>query len=355
MVETIQFRGAPVPSEGKPFEITQNNFTLPSIKPDEYLVKVTHSGLCGSDLMMTRLGAVLGHEGVGTIVECGTSATLYKPGDVVGWGPMSSTCGSCDPCMLGKDAYCLHPSQYGSHGHDTHGSLCSYAVRKEQWLFGIPKGMSGEDAAPLMCAGGTVWTALVTYCKPYDRVGIVSLGGLGHLAVQFAAKMGCEVVVFSSNPTKRSEALSFNASEFYAINGGTSDLSLAGLGMEKPIDRLILTSPNGITGEGGGSLSEKLGMFYGILSMNSTIIPLYVDQGQMTMPCFPTMMRGMQIVGSCICSRFMQKKMIEFAARHKIHCVVEKFPMTVDGITEAIKRMQEGKIRYRGIIAWEYN
>ncbi|KAK7472185.1 hypothetical protein VKT23_000307 [Stygiomarasmius scandens] len=351
MVESIQFRGSTTPSSGKEFEIIQSTSQLPPLKPDEYLIKVTHSGLCGSDLMMTRLGAVLGHEGVGTIVQCGTSTKIFKSGDIVGWGPMNSSCGSCEPCLLGKDAYCTSPSQYGSHDHDVHGSLCSYAVRREQWLFGIPEGLSAEDAAPLMCGGATVWVALVTYCKPYDRVGIVSLGGLGHLAVQFAAKMGCEVVVFSSSENKREEALALGASEFYPIKG-VEDLTT--LGMRKPIDRLLVTSGSGITPQ-GTTLSANMGMFYPILSSNATIIPVYVDMGPLSVPCFPTVLKGIRIVGSCICDRFLQKKVLEFAARNKIHCIVEKFPMTPEGITEAIKRLKDGKMRYRGVIAWEYN
>ncbi|EEB99939.1 hypothetical protein MPER_00249, partial [Moniliophthora perniciosa FA553] len=99
------------------------------------------------------------------------------------------------------------------------GSFSNLSIRKEEWLFVIPDGLSSEHAAPLMCAGATVFTPIIDHVKPIDRIGIVGIGGLGHLAIQFAAKMGCDVVVFSSSESKRKEALALGASEFYATKG----------------------------------------------------------------------------------------------------------------------------------------
>lgn len=141
--------------------------------------------------------------------------------------------------------------------------------------------------------GGTVWTPLIEQCKPYDRVGIVGIGGLGHLAIQFAAKMGCDVVVFSATENKCEEAKELGASEFYATKG-VSDYST--LGVSKPIDRLIITS----------SAKFDLGIFYPILARNATIVPLSVGGGDLTAPYMPTVVLGHQIVGSCICSRLPQ-------------------------------------------------
>ncbi|EMR66528.1 putative nadp-dependent alcohol dehydrogenase protein [Eutypa lata UCREL1] len=266
MVNAIQFRGSP---SGK---VLQATFALPAVKPDEVLVKVTHSG-------------------IGIIEEVGSASSLFKVGDRVGWAVVNSSCGHCELCMVGKDAYCPNASQYSAHDFDVHGSVCNYVVRKEQWIFRIPDALSSEDAAPLMCGGGTVWVPLIEYCKPYERVGIVGIGGLGHLAIQFAAKMGCDVVVFSSTEDKREEAKGLGASEFYATKG-VSDYST--LGVPKPIDRLLITS----------SAKFDLGIFYPILAKNATILPLSVDGGNLTAPYMPTVFNGHQIVGSCICSRF---------------------------------------------------
>ncbi|OOF98236.1 hypothetical protein ASPCADRAFT_164643 [Aspergillus carbonarius ITEM 5010] len=333
MVQATQFRGS---SSGK---IVQTTAELPDIKPDEVLVKVTDSGLCGSDLHFLKVPLVLGHEGVGIVERIGSACSQLKVGDRVGWGPIYSTCDACDMCLTGRDAYCSSAKMYGVEGYDTQGSICSHAVRKEQWLFKVPDSISSADAAPLMCGGGTVWVPLVEQCKTYERVGIVGIGGLGHLAIQFAAKMGCDVVVFSSTEDKREEALSLGANEFYATKG-VSDY--ANLGVTKPIDRLLITT----------SAKFNLGLFYPVLARNASIIPLSVDSGDLTAPYMPTVGAGHRIVGSCVSSRFPQNKMIDFAARHKISSIVERYPMTLEGVTEAVDRLQSGKMRYRGVISW---
>ncbi|KAL2844347.1 NADP-dependent alcohol dehydrogenase [Aspergillus pseudoustus] len=335
MVTATQFRGS------ESGDVVQASFTLPELQPDEVLVKVTHSGLCGSDIHMIKLPLVLGHEGIGIIEKTGPACKTLKPGDRVGWGPINATCGDCEMCMAGKDAYCPNAKTYGFEGYDTQGSVTSHAVRKEQWLFKIPEGIASEDAAPLMCGGGTVWVPLVEQCKPYERVGIVGIGGLGHMAIQFAAKMGCDVVVFSSTEDKREEALRLGASEFYATKG-VSDFKT--LNLPKPIDRLIITT----------SAQVNLGLYYEILTKNATILPLSVDYGELVLPYMPTVLHGQRVVGSCVCSRLPQAKMLDFAARHKISCMVEKYPMTVDGVSKAVNRLKDGKMRYRAVLGWEY-
>ncbi|OJJ88327.1 uncharacterized protein ASPGLDRAFT_71408 [Aspergillus glaucus CBS 516.65] len=274
MVQAIQFRGSP---SG---EVIQKTSELLDIQPDEVQVKITHSG------------------------------------DRVGWGPASSTCGNCDMCTTGKDAYCFNAKYYGFHDFKINGSVCSHDVRKEQWLFKIPDAISSLDAAPLMCGGGTVWVPLIEHCKAYERVGIIGIGGLGHLAIQFAAKMGCDVVVFSSTEDKREEALKLGASEFYATKGISNY----------------------------AQLNFNLDLFYPVLARNATILPLSVDGGDLTAPYMPTAMFGNSIVGSCIYSRYPQNKMLDFAARHRIYSIVEKYPMTLEGVTEAANRLRDGKM-----------
>ncbi|KAL3492313.1 NADP-dependent alcohol dehydrogenase [Aspergillus germanicus] len=313
MVTATQFRGS------ESGDVVQTTFTLPDIQPDEVLVRVTHSGLCGSDIHMIKLPLVLGHEGIGIIEQTGSACTTLKPGDRVGWGPINATCGNCEMCMAGKDAYCAHAKTYGFEGYDTQGSVTSHAVRKEQWLFRIPDGVKSEDAAPLM----------------------FGIGGLGHLAIQFAAKMGCDVVVFSSTENKRAEALKLGASEFYATKG-VSDFKE--LNLPKSIDRLIVTT----------SAQVNLGAYYEILAKNATILPLSVDYGELVLPYMPTVLYGQRVVGSCVCSRLPQTKMLDFAARHKISCIVEKCPMTLDGVSRAVNRLRDGQMRYRAVIGWEY-
>ncbi|KAL3246584.1 hypothetical protein ABHI18_012668 [Aspergillus niger] len=287
MVQAMQFRGS---ASGK---VVRTTAELPDAGPDEVLVKVTDSGLCGSDLHFLRVLLVLGHEGIGIVEEFGSACSQLKVGDRVGWGLLNSTCASCDMCMTGRDPYCPNAKTYGAEGYDTHDSICSHTVCKEQWLFKIPDNMSSVDAAPLMCGGGTVWVPLVEQCKSYERVGIVGIGGLGHLAIQFAAIMECDVIIFSSTEDKRDEALKLENNKFYA----TKEISdYASLGVTKPVDRLLITA----------SAKFNLGLFCPILACNASIIPLSVDYGDLTAPYLPTVVQGNRIVGSYISSRYPQ-------------------------------------------------
>ncbi|THV05113.1 NADP-dependent alcohol dehydrogenase [Dendrothele bispora CBS 962.96] len=331
--KAIQFRGS---SSG---EVVQKTHVHEPPKPDEVVVRVTHSGLCGTDLHYIDHDVVLGHEGIGIVQEVGSACKDLKVGDRVGWGYPHSTCGSCDACLTGNESYCPNAEMYGEAAYDQ-GSLSSLVVRKEQWLFKIPDSMSSEDAAPFMCGGATVWTPLIDFAKPYDRIGIVGIGGLGHLAIQFAAKTGCDVVVFSGSDDKREEAMKLGAREFYATKGVTDYTSF---GM-KPIDRLFITT----------SAKLDLSLFYSILNPQATVLPLTVSGGDLTAPYLPTVLRGYKIVGSKLATRFMQKKMLEFADRNEIHAMVEKYPMTLESVTKALRRLQDGKMRYRGVVSWEY-
>lgn len=160
MVQAMQFRGS---ASGK---VVRTTAELPDAGPDEVLVKVTDSGLCGSDLHSLRVLLVLGHEGgysidvkvfadhstgIGIVEEFGSACSQLKVGDRDGWGLLNSTCASCDMCITGRDPYCPNAKTYGAEGYDTHDSICSHTVCKEQWLFKIPDIMSSVDAAPLMC------------------------------------------------------------------------------------------------------------------------------------------------------------------------------------------------------------
>jgi len=138
--------------------------------------------------------------------------------------------------ILGWDVYCVNRKEFISHDRDL-GSFGSHVVWDADALFILPEGLDSEHAGPLMCGGATVWSALSTYnVRPTDRVGIIGIGGLGHLAIQFASAMGCDVISFSSTESKRKEALAFGAHEFHATKG------LKDLKHVKPLDVLLVTT-----------------------------------------------------------------------------------------------------------------
>lgn len=217
--------------------IVKSTTTKGELNGDEVLVRVTCSGVCGTDDHYRTQDMVLGHEGAGVVERTGPGVKSLKEGMRVGWGYQHDCCGQCELCLSGRETYCRERKMYGSADKDQ-GSFASHAVWKEQFLFKIPEGLSDEVAAPLMCGGATVFNIFEAYeIRPTSRVGIVGIGGLGHLAIQFAAKQGMDVVVFSGTESKREEAMKLGAKEFYA----TKDAKKLKLDGGK-IDHLLVTT-----------------------------------------------------------------------------------------------------------------
>jgi D-arabinose 1-dehydrogenase-like Zn-dependent alcohol dehydrogenase len=215
------------------------------------------------------------------------------------------------------------------------GSLATYAVWKADFLFAIPDAIESEDAAPLMCGGATVFNALQLYgVRSTDRVGIVGVGGLGHLAIQFAAAMGCEVVVFSGTDSKKEESIKLGAKEFYATKG------LKELNVE-PLDHLLVCT----------SVQPDWSMYLPIMAPSGTVYPLSVSGGDLKLPYMPVLLAGLKIQGSLVAARQIHRQMLEFAAVHHIRPIIERFPMNVQGVEQAFKKLEEGNMRYRGVIA----
>ncbi len=160
---------------------------------------------------------VLGHEGVGVVVEVGPQVQYLKKGQRVGWGYQHDSCGHCSECLSGQEVFCSKRAMYGDNNRDQ-GSFATHAVWREAFLFEIPDEISSENAAPLQCGGATVFTAL-SNASPSETVGIMGVGGLGHLAIQFAAKMGRRVVVISGSDRKREQAMKLGAHKFVTLGG----------------------------------------------------------------------------------------------------------------------------------------
>ena len=223
---------------------------------------------------------------------------------------------------------------YGSADLDQ-GSFSHYAIWKADYIFAIPDGMAREYAAPLMCGGATVFNALQSHgTKSTDRVGVIGIGGLGHLAIQFAAKMGCEVVVFSSTDNKKEEAMRLGATEFVTTKGAKE------LQVSRPIDQLLVTS----------SVQPDWNQFLPIMAPGATIFPLTVSMDDLKIPYMPILAGELKIQGSLVAARQVQREMLAFAAHHQIKPIIEQFPMTQEGITECLEKLGSGKMRYRGVV-----
>jgi len=229
-------------------DIVQAVTELPKLKDAQVLVEVRTAALCGTDLHYVGQDLAMGHEGAGIVMALGPKVrylVVYVhllqvqyvsltscSGDRVGFGWFQGGCGKCDECLVGEGPQCqVARSQFGSHP-PYRGAFGSHVIWEEDFLHLIPDGMALEDAPPFMCAGMTVFTPLARYgAKPTDRVGVVGIGALGHLAIQFASKMGCEVIAFSSTKSKEADARALGATHFIATKDKT-ELTLPGKGIK---------------------------------------------------------------------------------------------------------------------------
>ncbi|KAL4862497.1 hypothetical protein BDV12DRAFT_42813 [Aspergillus spectabilis] len=315
---------------GNPIQATT---TKPDELTDDYvLLKIIASGLCGTDLHYRRADMVLGHEGIGIVEALGPNTRYLKKGDRVGWGYEVDSCGHCIECLQGTETYCSERAMYSENNLDQ-GSFASHAIWREAFLHKIPDNLSDVAAAPLQCGGATVFMALQNI-RSTDTVGIIGIGGLGHLAIQFAAKMGCRVVVLSGSERKKEEALRLGAHEFIATKGATK------LSISTPISRLLVTA----------AVPPNWDLLLPILAPRAQIYPLTVAPGNFEIPYLTFILQGITVVGSMVPPRAIHRQMLEFAALHDIKPIVEVFPMTEEKITEAMNKLDRGEVNYRAVL-----
>jgi D-arabinose 1-dehydrogenase-like Zn-dependent alcohol dehydrogenase len=277
---------------------------------------------------------VLGHEGVGIVEKTGPDVKFLKRGDRVGWGYETDSCGLCIQCLSGNETFCAERAMYGEAGFDQ-GSFASGAIWREAFLHPIPDAISDTDAAPLQCGGATVYTALLG-AKPNETVGVLGVGGLGHLAIQYAAKMGCRVVVLSGAESKKEQAVQLGAHKFIAMKG----LDTSKLEDIWPISRLLVTT----------SAQPAWETLLALLAPRAKVYPLSVSSGNFVIPYMPLISKGIRVQGSLVATRAVHREMLAFAATHNVRPVVQTFPMTDKGVKDALDRLEQGKIHYRAVL-----
>ncbi|KAL3427771.1 alcohol dehydrogenase [Phlyctema vagabunda] len=326
--------------KGSPTEdIVEATTERAALSRNEVHIATTHSGVCGTDLFMRRRDMVLGHEGVGVVKAVGPEVRLLKIGDRVGWGHTTDSCGVCDKCRAGLYSGCPDPSMYSTSSFDT-GTFSTGVVVREPYLFRIPDQMKSADAAPMMCAGITVWDVLTQNgCKATDCVGVVGVGGLGHLAIQFAAKLGCQVVAFSGTAAKEEDAMALGAAHFVATKDQTE------LQLPRKVNHLIIT----------GLSMPDWDLFLPVMETGCTIYPLLATPASavFSLPHMPFSWQSIRIVYGQGSTATNCDQMLQFAAFHGIKPVIEKFPLTKDGVAESMDKLKEGKIRYRAVLYGE--
>jgi alcohol/geraniol dehydrogenase (NADP+) len=332
-----QIRAYALTKQGGAFE--RFDFDPGPLREDRVEVAVRYCGVCHSDLSMaknewgmTAYPFVPGHEVVGTITAVGDHVTTLKPGQTVGVGWFSGSCLKCRQCMSGDQNLCLTAEQtiVGRHGGFADRIRCQAA-----WVLPLPAGMDEAKAGPLFCGGVTVFNPLVQFgIRPTDRVGVIGIGGLGHLALKFLRAWGCEVVAFTSSESKRDEAMKLGAHRVI-ISRDDSQLNAA----KGSFDMILNTT--------GASLNWQL--YVECLVPRGRLHTVGAVPEPISLAAFPLILGQKSLSGSPLGSPVTAEKMLEFCSRHQIAPVTETFPLSK--INEAFKHLESGKARYRIVLA----
>ena len=315
------------------------------VRPNDVRIEIAFAGICHSDIHPARdeWGAanyplVPGHEIAGTVAEVGAEVTKYKVGDRVGVGCFIDSCRECENCKAGEEQYCLkgETGTYGGmqDGKPTDGGYSEQIVVDENYVLGIPEGISLEQAAPLLCAGITLYSPLKHWgAGPGKKVAIVGLGGLGHMGVKIAAALGAEVTVLSQSLKKQEDGLRFGAEHYYATSEPETFEKLAG-----QFDLIVNTV----------SATLDLDAYLGMLRVNGTLVEVGAPEQPMTEAAFSLITNRRSLAGSKIGGIRETQEMLDFCAEHHLGAEVEV--IGGDEIDEAYERVVGSDVRYRFVI-----
>ena len=306
--------------------------------PEEVEVRVTHCGICHSDLSMldnewgmTGYPFVPGHEAVGTVVALGEAAKGLKIGQWVGVGWSASSCLSCPECLSGNQHLCAK-TQGTIVGR--HGAFADRVRVQWPWARPLPAGLDMAKTGPLLCGGVTVFAPFqVFHISPTARVGVIGIGGLGHMALQFANKWGCEVHAFTTSDNKEAEARRLGAHFVHNTKRDGALKPLAG-----SLDLIISTINVPLDAP---ALLETLAPQGRLHVVGAVLKPLEV-------PAFGLITGQKSISGSPTGSPTTLDKMLAFSARHGVAPVTETFPLSK--VNDALERLRSGQARYRIVL-----
>lgn len=320
-------------------ELEPFTFKQPKLGENDVRVSVTHCGVCYTDIHaiddyfgLTEYPFVPGHEIVGRVSETGPAATGLKVGDRVGIGWQGRSCMRCEWCLGGEEHLCRDIKQAGT--WTPYGGFSSSVVADGRFAYPLPDAMPSEVGAVLMCAGIAVYSPLRSYAAgPSSKVGVIGVGGLGHLAIQFAHALGCEVTAISSSPAKRPEALALGADHFM-VAGDQAAIRR----MRFSFDLLLYT------GHGQTDWTSLL------LTIKNKGRLVMIGFSPVPVAFWPLdlVVHQQSITGSFLGSRAVMREMLGFAQARRINPRIEVMPMAQ--ANEAIRRVREGKARYRIVL-----
>ncbi|MBT3174805.1 MAG: NAD(P)-dependent alcohol dehydrogenase [Lentimicrobiaceae bacterium] len=319
-------------------KLKEYSFDNGDLGPEEVDIKVAYCGICHSDLSMinndwgmTQFPLVPGHEIVGEVVAAGDTVKNIKVGDKVGLGWLSESCMSCEQCMKGNHHLCAK-SQATIVGRK--GGFADYVRGHWSWAIPLPENIDMSKAGPLLCGGITVFNPIIASgVKPTDRVGVIGIGGLGHMAINFLKHWGCEVIAFSSNPDKKDAILNMGAHKVVNSKSPEELESLSG-----QLDFILNTTNVTLDWNSYLLALAPKGRFHNV---GAVLDP-------MAIPAFSLMVGEKTLGASPIGSPALTKTMLDFCVRHNIYPIVEEYPM--DNVNEAMEHLESGKARFRIVL-----
>lgn len=316
------------------------------LRPDDVRIDIRFAGICHSDIHQARDewgGAIFpltpGHEIIGTVAEVGDEVTTHAVGDVVGVGCFVDSCLECAACKDGEEQFCEKGvvQTYSDKGYDgeiTYGGYSDQVVVRDHFVVKIPDGVDLAGTTPLLCAGITTYAPLKRHgVGAGSRVGVIGMGGLGHVAVKIAAALGAEVTVLSRTDAKKDDGLEFGASAYRATDDGSAFKELRG-----SFDLLLNTV----------GAAVPMDKFLGLLDRGGAMVNLGAPTDSLEIGAFSLLSFRRALEGSMVGGLAETQEMLDFCAEHGITATVEV--ISADQVDEYYDKVVDGDVRYRAVI-----
>lgn len=313
-------------------------YSHPALRADEVAIAITHCGICHSDVHLidndwkvSSYPFIPGHEIIGRVTAVGKSVKHLREGDRVGVGWQAGSCHACAWCRRGDENLC---PQSAAICVGRHGGYADHVVVDSQFAFVIPPAMDSAYAAPLMCAGITVYAPLKRLgVKAKTKVGIIGMGGLGHLAVQFASAFNAEVTAFSTSSDKKQEVQKLGADHF-VLTTEKSQMKAAGSAVDVLLSVVMV--------------DLDWPAWLEVLRPNGKLVILGASPSDMTISPGVLLSSQKSVVGSNTGGIPMMNEMLSFAARHRIRPQIEISPLA--NVNQALTRVRQNQARYRCVL-----
>ncbi|MCU1312734.1 MAG: oxidoreductase, zinc-binding dehydrogenase family [Acidobacteriaceae bacterium] len=322
------------------------SFTRRDPQPKDVVIDIEYCGVCHSDIHQVRgewggsiFPMVPGHEIVGTVSAVGKEVTRFKPGDLAAVGVMVDSCRKCSSCKSGLEQYCEvgMVGTYGAkdrYGDITYGGYSDVIVTDEHFVYSISPTLNKAAVAPLLCAGITTYSPLKHWgAGPGKKVGVVGLGGLGHMGLKFAHSLGAHVVQFTTSLSKTEDAKRLGADEV-VLSTNANAIAKQGASFDMILDTV--------------SAQHDLAPYLSMLKLDGTLVMVGLPEKPMALPIFSMVIPRRAVAGSAIGGVPETQEMLDYCAEHNIVSDVEVIP--IQKINEAFERVLKSDVKYRFVI-----